>query len=103
MYKAHIQVKKESYIMTSNKKTERFNQELITKAKKYYGTDNLSTLSPYQLDKLATWMTWGEDKGKNQSRKAENRLRANKRYQSRRTYNKTTDLGTASLGIKSNI
>tara|TARA_Y100000114_G_C11673014_1_gene284758 strand:- start:433 stop:624 length:192 start_codon:yes stop_codon:yes gene_type:complete len=40
-------------------------------AKKYYGTDNLSSLSPYQLDKLVTWNTGRTvDYGKNKDRRA---------------------------------
>lgn len=66
-------------------KTERFNQQLTTKAKKYYGTTDLSKLTPYQLEKIATWMTWGEDTGKNKSRKAAQALTQNKKYQGKHT------------------
>lgn len=55
-------------------------------AKKYYGTEDLTALAPYQLDKLASWVTWSEDKGKNQSRRAEMALRKNKKYQGKKTY-----------------
>lgn len=40
-------------------------------AKKYYGTDDLSMLAPYQLDKVITWVTKrNPDAGKNKDRKA---------------------------------
>ena len=56
----------------------KLNKTLHKLAKKYYGTEDLSALQPYQLDKLTTWVTWSEDRGKNKSRKAEMALRKNK-------------------------
>ena len=56
------------------------NKTINNLALKYYGTTDLSKLEPYQLDKLATWVTWSEDKGKNQSRRAEMALRKNKKF-----------------------
>ena len=56
------------------------NKTINNLAFKYYGTKDLSKLEPYQLDKLATWVTWSQDKGKNQSRRAEMALRKNKKF-----------------------
>tara|TARA_R100000329_G_scaffold78185_1_gene67091 strand:- start:435 stop:668 length:234 start_codon:yes stop_codon:yes gene_type:complete len=68
----------------------KLNNRLKQLSKKYYGTEDFSRLQPYQLDKLASWVTWHEDKGKNQSRKAEMALRQNKKFSgSRRDHTKT--------------
>jgi hypothetical protein len=58
----------------------KLNKQLNKLALKYYGTTDLSALKPYQLDKLASWVTWSQDKGKNKSRKAEMALRKNKKF-----------------------
>lgn len=46
-------------------------QAILKLARKYYGTDDLSKLSQYQLDKLVTW-TLGHSikRGANQDRRA---------------------------------
>lgn len=68
----------------------KLNKQLNKLALKYYGTTDLSALEPYQLDKLATWVTWSEDKGKNTSRKAEMALRKNKKFRGKRHKSKST-------------
>jgi len=55
-------------------------KQAIAKAQKYYGTSDLSTLAPYQLDKIMGWIMWDEDAGKSKSRKAEMALRKNKKF-----------------------
>lgn len=50
-------------------------------AKKYYGTDDISKLEPYQIDKISGWvLKHSPNKGKSQSRKAEAALRQNKKF-----------------------
>jgi hypothetical protein len=66
------------------------NKQLQSLALKYYGTKDFSQLQPYQLDKLTSWVTWSEDKGKNQSRKAEMALRQNKKFRGKRHKSKST-------------
>tara|TARA_R100001480_G_scaffold19792_2_gene29465 strand:+ start:171 stop:395 length:225 start_codon:yes stop_codon:yes gene_type:complete len=68
----------------------KLNKTLHKLAKKYYGTEDLSALQPYQLDKLTTWVTWSEDRGKNKSRKAEMALRKNKKFRGKRHKSKST-------------
>jgi len=51
----------------------------IALAKKYYGTTNLSTLKPYQIDKITTWLTntkpnQGKLKGRTYGRYIKDRL-----------------------------
>ena len=60
-------------------------KQAIAKAQKYYGTSDLSTLAPYQLDKIMGWIMWGEDAGKSKSHKAQQALRQNKKYQGKHT------------------
>jgi len=71
---------------------QRFNNRIYKLAKKYYGTEDLSTLQPYQLDKIVSWITWDEDKGKNQSRRAEMALRKNKKFSGGKRDHTKTDL-----------
>jgi len=70
----------------------KLNKSIYKLAKKYYGTEDLSALAPYQLDKLTTWVTWSEDKGKNQSRRAEMALRRNKKFSGGKRDHTKTDL-----------
>lgn len=70
----------------------KLNKSIYNLAKKYYGTEDLAALAPYQLDKLASWVTWSEDKGKNQSRRAEMALRKNKKFSGGRRDHTKTDL-----------
>jgi len=70
----------------------KLNTKIHSLAKKYYGTTDLSALQPYQLDKLTTWVTWSEDKGKNQSRRAEMALRKNKKFSGGKRDHTKTDL-----------
>lgn len=50
-------------------------------AKKYYGTDDISKLQPYQIDKITTWtLGTSPDKGKSQSRKYQQALTGNTKY-----------------------
>jgi len=70
----------------------KLNKSIYKLAKKYYGTEDLSALAPYQLDKLTTWVTWSEDKGKNQSRRAEMALRKNKKFSGSKRDHTKTDL-----------
>ena len=57
------------------------NKKLNELAIKYYGTDNLGSLQPYQLDKLVTWSTkMKPDAGKSSQRKAGNALNHNRKY-----------------------
>jgi len=70
----------------------KLNKTINKLAKKYYGTEDLSALAPYQLDKLASWVTWSEDKGKNQSRRAEMALRKNKKFSGSKRDHTKTDL-----------
>ena len=70
----------------------KLNKTIYKLAKKYYGTEDLSALAPYQLDKLTTWVTWSEDKGKNQSRRAEMALRKNKKFSGSKRDHTKTDL-----------
>ena len=58
----------------------KLNNQITYLAKKYYGTEDLSALQPYQLDKITSWVTWSPDQGKNQSRRAEMALRQNKKF-----------------------
>lgn len=59
-------------------------------AKKYYHTDDLKTLQPYQLDKIITWVTkMNPDSGKSQQRKAETAIH-NQRTDSNKYLNKKT-------------
>lgn len=54
-------------------------------AQKYYGTNDLSKLLPYQLDKVVGWaIKMDPDQGKNQTRKAERAIRQNKKFKSKR-------------------
>lgn len=47
------------------------NNRLVGLALKYYGTRDLSSLNPYQLDKIAGWATGiRPNTGQNQDRKA---------------------------------
>ena len=47
------------------------NNRFIYYANKYYGTKDLSRLTPYQLDKLTTWASgMNPNKGKNNDNKA---------------------------------
>ena len=47
------------------------NKQILFLAQKYYGTQDLNTLKPYQLDKISKWATGiSPDKGRNQDRKA---------------------------------
>lgn len=85
--KASLTTKKDRML---NRKREKHNTKMLEKAqylaKKYYGTQDLKALTPFQLDKVIGWTTnFSPDKGKNKSRKAEQRLRKNKRYQKDRT------------------
>lgn len=73
-----------------NHKRDKHNVKLLAQAQylanKYYGTQDLKALTPFQLDKVISWTTnFSPDKGKNKSRKAEMRLRQNKRYQKDKT------------------
>jgi len=69
---------------------QKLNQKIKYLAQKYYGTEDLSALAPYQLDKISSWVMWSPDKGKNQSRKAEMALRKNKKFSgSKRDHTKT--------------
>lgn len=71
--------------MANNRKNIEENIKKL--ALKYYGTDKLSSLQPYQLDKLVTWNTGRTvDYGKNQSRKAEMALRQNKKFRNKRRH-----------------
>jgi|DEB0MinimDraft_6_1074348.scaffolds.fasta_scaffold00234_24 hypothetical protein len=59
--------------------------QLHAKAKrlslKYYGTEDLKALQPYQLDKVITWVTGrNPDAGKNRQRKAQKALHKGKWY-----------------------
>jgi hypothetical protein len=61
--------------------TDNINKKLVDLAVKYYGTANLNRLTAYQLDKITTWATsMNPDQGKNQQRKAQNKLRKGKWY-----------------------
>lgn len=64
----------------ANRYTINFNKRILDLAVKYYGTTDLSRLTSYQLDKITTWATWSPDSGKNQQRKAQNKLRKGKWY-----------------------
>ena len=70
--------------------TNKLNNRLKQLAKQYYGTEDLSKLQPYQLDKITTWVMWSPDKGKNASRKAEMALRQNKKFKSKKHKSKNT-------------
>jgi len=64
-------------------------------ANKYYGTTDLKTLTPRQLDKIITWTTgMRPDKGKSQSRKAEMALRQNKKFSKAHHHTKDKNIGT---------
>jgi hypothetical protein len=50
---------------------EKINNKIYFLAKKYYGTRDLSKLTPLQLDKITTWATNHKpNRGQNQDRKA---------------------------------
>jgi hypothetical protein len=64
-----------SGVIKASKRTGPTSVALHNKAKKlaqkYYGTTDLTTLSPYQLDKVVTWVTgMNPNTGKNKDRKA---------------------------------
>lgn len=47
------------------------NKRILDLAVKYYGTTDLSRLTPFQLDKITTWATGrNPDAGRNRDRKA---------------------------------
>ena len=76
-------------------------QQLFKKAQqlslKYYKTEDLTQLQPYQLDKVISWTTnHSPDRGKSKSRKAEMKMRQNKKYKNsrRQEHNDHTLKGT---------
>ena len=44
-------------IQQASKRIGTSHKRAIALAKKYYGTTNLSTLKPYQIDKIVSWLT----------------------------------------------
>ena len=71
-----------------------FDKKARQLAQKYYGTEDLSKLKPFQLDKVTTWVTgYNPNKGKNQSRKAEYALRQNRKYRGKGTTPKSQYVG----------
>ena len=54
----------------ATKYQQNFNRRILDLAVKYYGTTDLKALTPYQLDKITTWVTWNPNKGKNRDSKA---------------------------------
>lgn len=55
----------------TNKYAERKNNQIFVYAQKYYGTRDLSRLTPHQLDKITTWVTNHKPtKGQNKDRQA---------------------------------
>lgn len=65
----------------ANKTKIKLQQRLEYLAKRYYGTKNLSSLSPRQLDKVVGWtMNWTQDKGKNKTRKYQKAITGGTKY-----------------------
>jgi len=56
-------------------------------AQKYYGTQDLSKLLPYQLDKVVGWaMKMDPNKGKNQTKKAQQALAKGRKFKSNKRW-----------------
>jgi len=58
------------YRKGNNTASYKFNKRITTLAQHYYGTTDLTRLTPFQIDKIITWATkTSPDKGKNQDKK----------------------------------